>query len=966
MKTVLRILFLIPSLLAAQTGSGELVDIKELIPDIIVDLKYNTTDNFATRISGSPQKLYTTDICMVARSVAERLIVVQDSLRKLDLGLKIFDGYRPRAVQYLMWELVPNPTYVADPNNGSNHNRGAAVDVTIVDRSTGQEIPMPTAFDFFGPEAAHGYQGLDPQVIQNREFLRTMMTAVGGFTEYVAEWWHYHYVRLLPHLFLIFSSSSMKTQRITTLCILFLICAAASVAQVEFVVNSTLDSTQRDPHIARDAQGNYVVVWNSVDSVSQGDIVLRFFNAADQAMGVETLVSDTTSGNQVQPAVAMNARGDLVVAWASFSDSASLYDIKGRRFRNGFPLGGEFLVNTTTIHTQMRPAVAINDSGNFIIAWDSWHQDGSDRGVFAQQYDSSGTMVGTEFRLNTTTAYSQMRPAVRVLPSGRFVAIWQSWDQDLAAPEGYGIVGRIFEGNGTPTGNEFAVNTYSNDYQWFGDLTVLDDGSFVVVWCSWEQDGDDGGIYGQRFDPTGAKKGAEFLINTATTQYQWLPKVRKLSGKGFAVAWSSWKQDGSREGVFAQLFDSTGRKTSFETQVNTTTTGFQWEPDFVTFGADELLVVWSSWGQTDHDYEVIARRLTPVRPQGILSQSSTNHSAGRSTSVVKVHVVDSTALTGKLYEFGFDSVGTHLAAHLVNLSTGDTAVGNFLLDRAEGFSYMTPVVEGIAVELRPDFRLLLAPERSYVVNTSGTNLMFSVGLPTAGTPLLAPIDIALSWGSMAQSPDGSYVSPLDTALGTSGIRNVIVPFRAWNLTDNQRADLLVLESPASTNQRFDPGEKIIVLTPAPYRTSPINTHAQISTSLPAGAFVPPAPGDTNVIMTVRPLNNEDRYQFSAARSMVVHASDRSSFSKFEFELRQNYPNPFNPTTTFVFTLPSGGVVDLSVYNLLGQRMATLLHEQRTEGRHRVLWDASRFPSGVYFYVLRMKEQSLTRKMVLVK
>jgi len=192
MKPVL-LLFFLPAMLLGQTGLDELVDVKELIPDIVVDLRYNTTQNFVSTLTGTPQKLYTTDVCLVSRSVVERLRIVQDTLRTMNLGLKIFDAYRPRAVQYLMWELVPNPTYVADPNNGSNHNRGIAVDVTLVDRTTGQELAMPTAFDYFGPEAAQDYVDPNPQINQNKELLRSIMVTVGGFTEYSAEWWHYHY-----------------------------------------------------------------------------------------------------------------------------------------------------------------------------------------------------------------------------------------------------------------------------------------------------------------------------------------------------------------------------------------------------------------------------------------------------------------------------------------------------------------------------------------------------------------------------------------------------------------------------------------------------------------------------------------------------------------------------------------------------------------------------------------------------
>ncbi len=179
-------LMLLPTLLFCQSADNELVNVKELIPDIVLDLKYNTVDNF------TGQKLYTTDECLLAHGMVNRLMVVQDSLRKRGLGLMIFDGYRPRAVQYLMFELYPDPTFVADPATGSSHNRGGAVDLTLVSRATGEPLVMPTPFDYFGPEAGHGWTiGLTAEQVANRELLLAMMQNVGGLTMYSAEWWHY-------------------------------------------------------------------------------------------------------------------------------------------------------------------------------------------------------------------------------------------------------------------------------------------------------------------------------------------------------------------------------------------------------------------------------------------------------------------------------------------------------------------------------------------------------------------------------------------------------------------------------------------------------------------------------------------------------------------------------------------------------------------------------------------------------
>jgi len=190
----LLLLLIFPALVWAQRGDDELVNIKELIPDIVLDIKYNTTDNFVTRFSGAPQKLYSTDECFVARITAERLILIQDSLRKIGLGLKMYDGYRPRAVQYLMWETLPPEyqAYVANPASGSNHNRGAAVDVSLVDLATGKELHVPTTFDWFGPEASLG-AATDSVAAANRTLLHDLMTGLGGFTDYYEEWWHYQH-----------------------------------------------------------------------------------------------------------------------------------------------------------------------------------------------------------------------------------------------------------------------------------------------------------------------------------------------------------------------------------------------------------------------------------------------------------------------------------------------------------------------------------------------------------------------------------------------------------------------------------------------------------------------------------------------------------------------------------------------------------------------------------------------------
>lgn len=205
MKKFLMILFLFPLLLNAQDGDDELVNPKDLIHDIVIDLRYSTPDHkFLNLPEGDMPlpKFYTCNESLMVLKLVDALKLAQDSLRNirthngkkypLGIGIKIWDGYRPRAVQYLFWEIYPNPTYIADPNSGSMHNRGGAVDLTLIDLATGNELLMPTEFDDFSVKASHGFSDLPQEAIANRELLRDIMVNIAGLSTYGAEWWHYN------------------------------------------------------------------------------------------------------------------------------------------------------------------------------------------------------------------------------------------------------------------------------------------------------------------------------------------------------------------------------------------------------------------------------------------------------------------------------------------------------------------------------------------------------------------------------------------------------------------------------------------------------------------------------------------------------------------------------------------------------------------------------------------------------
>ncbi|UCF64077.1 MAG: T9SS type A sorting domain-containing protein [bacterium] len=746
-------------------------------------------------------------------------------------------------------------------------------------------------------------------------------------------------------------------------------------AQSEFIINTYQDSTQREPVIARDATGNYVVIWSSVlqeGPDKERDLYLQYFNALDQKIGTETRINTIPDGNQEKPAVSMLAKGDFVVVWAAQLDSAHQYDIYGQIFKNNQSYGSNFLVNTTRTHTQTRPQVAIQSDGSFVVVWDSWNQDGSDRGVYGQRFDANGNPVGAEFLVNTTTAYSQARPAVTFIQNGEFVVIWESWNQDVATPSGYGIFGQRFDANAAKIGNEFQINTYTNDYQWLGDILSLADGKFVVAWCSWEQDGDDGGIYLQRYDEQANKVGPELRVNSSTAYYQWLAKLCRVGQENFAVVWSSWKQDGHREGVYVKIFQADGRALTFEERVNITTQNFQWEPGVIGGSNNlEVLAVWSGWGQVNNDYEIVGRRMTLDRPVGQMHPNSITPINGRSSSSLTVHVLDSTALTGDTYQVTFFIPDSHVTTtstmDIINLTTAQTMVSNFVFYGGEGLFYLTPTFEGIAVQMEPIFELNINSSGSYFINQTGSNLTFDISAVNDNFKNIAPIDVALIWGSTDTLANGQYANPLDTAMSNRGIFEVAVPFRAWNLTENLPVDLWISEPSGYLNQKWDPFETIRLLTPEPYKGGLGDTHAQIVPNLPAGTLQLPGIGDSIVVLANKPLGNDDTLQFVTDPNNFVNPVIKNRFNQPEkFTLENNYPNPFNPTTTIAFHIPRNGKIRLDVFNVLGQRVVTLWDGEIARGTHKVLFDAVSLASGIYFYTLSQDNRFITRKMILLK
>jgi len=170
----------------AEDPDMELVDLEEVIPGIEMDIRYATADNFTGEV------VYTAPKAFLRRPVAVALKKVQDSLRYHNLGLVVFDGYRPYAATLKFYEVYPDTTFVANPRHGSRHNRGCAVDVSLIDLHTREVVPMPTDYDEFSEKAHPEYADLPEEAIKNRTLLFNVMSHF-GFDHYPSEWWHFDF-----------------------------------------------------------------------------------------------------------------------------------------------------------------------------------------------------------------------------------------------------------------------------------------------------------------------------------------------------------------------------------------------------------------------------------------------------------------------------------------------------------------------------------------------------------------------------------------------------------------------------------------------------------------------------------------------------------------------------------------------------------------------------------------------------
>jgi len=390
----------------------------------------------------------------------------------------------------------------------------------------------------------------------------------------------------------------------------------------------------------------------------------------------ELQVNNYTEHNQTHPAVAMNDAGDFVVVWRSHPADGRDGGVYARSFdANGVPISDEFKVNASSADVDnWTPAVALSESGDFIVAWVAPGDEGTD--VLARMFDRQTLTLTDEFRVsNLTAGVTQSTPSIAASPAGDFIIVWISKSAYDLTSKSF-VMGRLFGPDGAPLGEEFVVNEYPEDIEcpvanWCSQgnwpkVAMDESGRFVVTWIrmgnTWnrpygefimfrrfEADGAPAGdvicitddlnsrwygpsvavgrsgeflvvwaigpfpydIVAQQFDPNAAPATEPYLVNTTMKGNQGHPHVATNGAGEYLLVWDSQDYDGHCCGVASQRC---GRGVSLigeETPVNTFVTGRQWYPDVAMAGDGRCVVVWISEEQDGSGYGVFAEIWAP-------------------------------------------------------------------------------------------------------------------------------------------------------------------------------------------------------------------------------------------------------------------------------------------------------------------------------------------------------------------
>jgi hypothetical protein len=373
-----------------------------------------------------------------------------------------------------------------------------------------------------------------------------------------------------------------------------------------FKVNDDVgDDYQMDPAIAMDGSGSFIITWQD-DRTHAFDIYAQRYNSSGTPQGSNFKVNDDVGyTSQTCPAIAMDALGNFVITWEDGRNGNS--DIYAQKYNfSGTPLGSNFEVNDDRGPTdQGCPAIALDGSFNFVITWVDYRS-GSypyNPDIYAQRYDSIGTPLGFNFKVNDATGTALLGfPAIAMDVFGNFVITWK--DERNGDPD---IYAQRYDFSGNPLGSNFKVNDDAGPCdQRYPVIAIDGSGNFVITWEDYRSYDHD--IYAQRYNSSGGPLGSNFKVNDdAGTTEQEYPAIAMDGSGNFVITWED-ERNGNKN-IYAQRYDFPGNPLGSNFKVNDDAgSSFHWHPAIAIDGSGNFVITWEDWRNVGYNPDIYAQR----------------------------------------------------------------------------------------------------------------------------------------------------------------------------------------------------------------------------------------------------------------------------------------------------------------------------------------------------------------------
>ncbi|MFN8671335.1 MAG: hypothetical protein U0457_04525 [Candidatus Sericytochromatia bacterium] len=370
------------------------------------------------------------------------------------------------------------------------------------------------------------------------------------------------------------------------------------VVQSQIKRFSTFNSTLETPAIAVNKKGNYVIAWTDNKNATR-DIYAQRFSLGGSPQGEVILVNSTEAGDQILPAVAINDNDEFVVTWSNRSSNNSGYDVFARKYSSsGTYLGNEFRVNSSTNGDQWMSAVAMNSKGSFVIVWQSQGQDGDNYAIVGQKLDAKAAFVGGEFLINSVTKGSQELPDIDMNSNGEFVVVWKSNQNYIGGVDPNSrkmtdIFAKRFDNKGYPFGDEIPVNTVIGEND-LPSVAINDTQTFSAAWITKDNTNNNYDVYAGSFTLNNNRSLSYKVSNFNKPDNLSKPVLGIDNNNKTTIVWNSEINNRITNGIYMKKFNINGKEESSETKINNNGVALQPEM-FMEKKTGDYSVVWRQY-----------------------------------------------------------------------------------------------------------------------------------------------------------------------------------------------------------------------------------------------------------------------------------------------------------------------------------------------------------------------------------